>query len=152
LVPDKYSFALVRKFIDSRCKEGEDVESWANEVQAQCSEPKLLSFDLDALCVYVMLNGLPEQFESFVDGVWTASETQASRMFKFLSSGSMQAGQLNHTNDKALAAKTNGIDLNGSETDLKAFYAGLKHKKKKKKKKKRRRMRGRGWLKGKGRR
>lgn len=64
----QYSFALGRKFIDSRCKEGEDVEAWVNEVQAQYRELKLHSFDLDALCVKVMLNGLPERFASFVDG------------------------------------------------------------------------------------
>ena len=56
----QYSFALGPKFIDSRCKEGEDVEAWMNEVQAQYRELKLLSFDLDALCVNVMLNGSPE--------------------------------------------------------------------------------------------
>ena len=56
----QYSFALGRKFIDSRCKEGEDVEAWVNEVQAQYRELKLLSFDFDALCVNVMLNGSPE--------------------------------------------------------------------------------------------
>ena len=81
----QYSFALGRKFIDNKCKDGEDVEVWVNEVQAQYRELKLLSFDLDALCVNVMLNGLPERFTSFVDGVWTAARTQALRMSELLS-------------------------------------------------------------------
>lgn len=65
----QYSFALGRRFIGSRCKEGKDVEAWVNEVQAQYSyrELKLLSFDLDAVCVNVMPNDLPERFASFVD-------------------------------------------------------------------------------------
>ena len=30
----QYSFALGRKFIDNKCKDGEDVEVWVNDVQA----------------------------------------------------------------------------------------------------------------------
>jgi len=50
------------------------VEAWANEVQALYREFKLLSFDLDALFVIVMLNGAPERFASLADGIWTARE------------------------------------------------------------------------------
>lgn len=39
-------------------------------------ELKLLSFDLDALCVNSMLNRLPKLITSFVDGVWTLSENR----------------------------------------------------------------------------
>lgn len=49
----QYSIALGRKFNDRRCKEGENVEAWVNGEQAQYRELKLLSFDLDALCVNV---------------------------------------------------------------------------------------------------
>ena len=45
-----------------------------NKVQAQYCELKLLLFNLDAVCVNVMLNGLPKQFMSFVVGVWTANK------------------------------------------------------------------------------
>jgi len=121
----QYSFALGRKFIDSRCKEGEDVEAWVNEVQAQYRELKLLSFDLDALCVNVMLNGLPERFASFVDGVWTASENPSIDHVR-VAVLRINAGQMNRTNDKALAARMTSIEIGGSEGDLKAFYAGLK--------------------------
>ncbi len=38
-------------------------------IQAQYREFKLLTFDLDALCANVLLNGLPKQFATFVDGV-----------------------------------------------------------------------------------
>jgi len=38
-----------------------------NEVRAQYHELKLLSFDLDALCVNVMLNGLPEATLELLD-------------------------------------------------------------------------------------
>jgi len=121
----QYSFALGRKYIDSRCKEGEDVEAWVNEVQAQYRELKLLSFDFDALCVNVMLNGLPERFASFVDGVWTASENPSIEDVR-VAVLRINAGQMNRTNDKALAARMTGIKIGGSEGDLKAFYAGLK--------------------------
>jgi hypothetical protein len=46
-----------------------------NEVRAQHRELKSLSFDLDALCVNVLLNGLPDRLFSYVDNVWTNSET-----------------------------------------------------------------------------
>ncbi len=50
------------------------MEAWVNEVQAQYHELKLLSFDLDALCVNVMLNGLPKQFASFLKGLYWGQE------------------------------------------------------------------------------
>jgi hypothetical protein len=50
------------------------VEVWANQVQAQCRELKLLSFDLDSLCINVLLNGLPDRFASFVDSICKAEE------------------------------------------------------------------------------
>jgi len=33
---------------------------------------------------------------------------------------------MNRTNDRALAAKANGIELGGTDNELKAFYAGLR--------------------------
>jgi len=121
----QYSFALGRKFIDNKCKDGEDVEAWVNEVQAQYRELKLLSFDLDALCVNVMLNGLPERFASFLDGVWTSSENPSIEDVR-VAALRINAGQMNRTNDKALAARLSEVNLVSNGSDLKAFYAGLK--------------------------
>ena len=121
----QYSFALGRKFIDNKCKGGEDVEAWVNEVQAQYRELKFLSFDLDALCVNVMLNGLPERFASFVDGVWTSSENPSIEDVR-VAVLRINAGQMNRTNDKALAAKLSGLEMLSGESELKAFYAGLR--------------------------
>jgi hypothetical protein len=61
----QYTFALGRRFIDSRS--GDDVNAWVNEIKAQYRELKSLNFDLDSLCVNVLLNGLPERFQAFVD-------------------------------------------------------------------------------------
>ncbi|GFZ51759.1 hypothetical protein JCM24511_09527 [Saitozyma sp. JCM 24511] len=65
----QYSFALGGKFLDSRCGDQEDVEAWA-----QYRELKLIKFDLDALCINVLLNGLPDRFGSFVDSSWTGEK------------------------------------------------------------------------------
>jgi hypothetical protein len=72
-----------------------------------------------------VLNGLPERFASFVDGVWTASENPSIEDVR-VAVLTINAGQMNRTNDKALAARMTGIEIGGSEGDLKAFYAGLK--------------------------
>jgi len=96
-----------------------------NEVQAQYRELKLLSFDLDALCVNVMLNGLPERFASFVDGVWTSSENPSIEDVR-VAVPRINAGQMNRTNDKALAAKLSGLEMLSGESELKAFYAGFR--------------------------
>jgi hypothetical protein len=74
----QYSFALGRKFIESKCGEGEDVEAWVNQVQAQYRDLKLLSFDLDSLCINVLLNRLPNRFASFVDSIWKDEENPSS--------------------------------------------------------------------------
>ena len=79
-------------------------------MQAQYCELKLLLFDLDALCVNVMLNGLPKQYKFFVDGVWTASKNPSIEDVQ-IAVLRISAGQLNHTNDKALAAKLNGLEM-----------------------------------------
>jgi hypothetical protein len=85
-------------FTERKCGEGEDVEAWVNQVQAQYRELKLLSSDLETLCINVILNGLPDRFASFVDSIC-----------------------------KAFAARTGSLSLNSSaDTSLKAFYGGLK--------------------------
>ncbi|RSH89860.1 hypothetical protein EHS25_001846 [Saitozyma podzolica] len=71
----QYTFALGRRFIDNRVHGDDSVGNWVNEVKAQHRGLKSLSFDLDALCVNVLLNGLPDRFSSYVDNVWTNSET-----------------------------------------------------------------------------
>ncbi|RSH95789.1 hypothetical protein EHS25_000881 [Saitozyma podzolica] len=71
----QYTFALGRRFIENRVHGVDSVGNWVNEVKAQHRELKSLSFDLDALCVNVLLNGLPDRFSSYVDNVWTNSET-----------------------------------------------------------------------------
>ncbi len=38
----------------------------------------------------------------------------------------INAGQLNRTNDKALAAKMSGIEVGDASNDLKAYCAGLR--------------------------
>lgn len=70
----QYTFALGRRFIENTAGEG-SVSEWVNQVKAQHRELKSLQFNLDALCVNVLLNGLPERFSSYVDNVWTNSET-----------------------------------------------------------------------------
>ncbi|RSH83888.1 hypothetical protein EHS25_003483 [Saitozyma podzolica] len=69
----QYTFALGRRFIDSHS--GDDVNAWVNEIKAQYRELKSLNFDLDSLCVNVLLNGLPDRFQAFVDTVWTATDS-----------------------------------------------------------------------------
>jgi hypothetical protein len=54
---------------------GDDVNAWVNEIKAQYRELKGLNFDLDSLCVNVLLHGLPDRFQAFVDTVWTATST-----------------------------------------------------------------------------
>ena len=120
----QYSFALGRKFLESRCADQEDVEAWVNQVQAQYRELKLLKFDLDALCINVLLNGLPDRFGSFVDSIWTAEKNPSIEDIK-ISILRVNAGQLNRSNEKALAARTASLSLD-STTSLTAFYAGLK--------------------------
>jgi hypothetical protein len=69
----QYTFALGHRFIDNRC--GEDVNAWVSKIKAQYSEVKSLIFDLDSLCVNVLLTGLPERFQAFVNTVWTAANS-----------------------------------------------------------------------------
>ncbi|CAD6591786.1 MAG: hypothetical protein TREMPRED_000191, partial [Tremellales sp. Tagirdzhanova-0007] len=122
----QYSFALGRRFVENKCGEGEDVENWINQVQAQYRELMIHKFDLDALCVNVMLNGLPERFTSFVDGVWTATENPSIEDVR-IAVLRINAGQNNRANEKALAARTATLDIgNGVDSDLKVFYAGLR--------------------------
>jgi hypothetical protein len=70
----QYTFALGRRFIENKAGEG-SVSEWVNQVKAQHRELQSLHFNLDALCVNVLLNGLPDRFSSYVDNVWTFSET-----------------------------------------------------------------------------
>ncbi|EIW69262.1 hypothetical protein TREMEDRAFT_62117 [Tremella mesenterica DSM 1558] len=63
----QYSFALGKKFVENRCSEDEDVEEWVNKVLAQYRDLKVLSYDLNQLCVNVLLNGLPDRFSSCYD-------------------------------------------------------------------------------------
>ncbi|GFZ44308.1 hypothetical protein JCM24511_02030 [Saitozyma sp. JCM 24511] len=120
----QYSFALGRKFLESRCVDQEDVEAWVNQVQAQYRELKLLKLDLDALCINVLLNGLPDRFGSFVDSIWTAEKYPSIEDIK-ISILRVNAGQLNSSNEKALAARKASLSLDPT-TSLSAFYAGLK--------------------------
>ena len=121
----QYSFALGRKFVDSRCEEGADVEAWVNGVLAQHRELKLLRFDLDLLCVNVLLNGLPERFGSYVDQVWTANENPSIEDIR-VAILRINAGQQNRSSDaRALAAELDKATLS-SDLELSAFYTGLK--------------------------
>lgn len=69
----QYTFQLGRSFVSSSCAEGDDVEAWVNKVKAQYRELKALDFDLDAMCVNVLLNGLPDTFHAFKDSIWTTT-------------------------------------------------------------------------------
>jgi hypothetical protein len=100
------------------------VEAWVNQVQAQYRELKLLKFDLDALCINVLLNGLPDRFGSFVGSIWTAEKNPSIEDIK-ISILRVNAGQLNRSNEKALAARRASLSLD-STTSLSAFYTGLK--------------------------
>ncbi len=79
------------------------MEAWVNEVQAQYHELKLLSFDLDALCVNVMLNGLPKQFASFLKGLYWGKNPGIKDIW--VAALRINAGQINCASDSALAAK-----------------------------------------------
>jgi hypothetical protein len=65
----QYMFALGRRFIENRVHGEDSVGNWVDQVKAQHRELKSLKFDLDALCVNVLLNGLPDRFSSYVDNV-----------------------------------------------------------------------------------
>ena len=71
----QYQFALGRKFIDNRCSEMGDVNAWVNEIRAQYRELSTLKFDLSALCINVILNGLPSRLDAFADSVFATEET-----------------------------------------------------------------------------
>jgi hypothetical protein len=59
----QYTFAVGRRFIENRAEDGPaPVGDWVNEVKAQHRELKSLNFDLDALCVNVLLNDFPSRF------------------------------------------------------------------------------------------
>lgn len=120
----QYAFAIGRKFVDSRCEDAGDVEGWVNTVLAQHRELKLVRFDLDALCVNVLLNGLPERFSSYVDQVWTANANPTIEEIR-IAILRINAGQQNRaTETRALAAQLDKTSLN--ESDLHAFYTNLR--------------------------
>jgi hypothetical protein len=113
-------------FTERKCGEGEDVEAWVNQVQAQYRELKLLSSDLETLCINVLLNGLPDRFASFVDSIWKAEENPSIEGIK-IEILRVYAWPLNRPNTSAFAARTGSLSLNSSaDTSLKAFYGGLK--------------------------
>ncbi|RSH95808.1 hypothetical protein EHS25_000900 [Saitozyma podzolica] len=74
--------------------------------------------------VNVLLNGLPDRFGSFVDSIWTAEKNPSIEDIK-ISILRVNAGQLNRSNEKAIAARKASLSLD-STTSLSAFYAGLK--------------------------
>jgi hypothetical protein len=101
------------------------VEAWVNQVQALYRVRKLLSFDLDSLCINVLLNGLPDRFASFVDSICKAEENPSIEDIK-IEIIRVNAGQLNRSNDRAVASRAASLSLNSSaDTSFKAFYAGL---------------------------
>ena len=51
------------------------MEAWVNQTIGRYPELKTLDFDLDQLCVNVLLHGLPKRFGSYLDQVWTSSDT-----------------------------------------------------------------------------
>ncbi|RXK35846.1 hypothetical protein M231_06894 [Tremella mesenterica] len=104
----QYSFALGKKFVENRCSEDEDVEEWVNKVLAQYRDLKVLLYDLDQLCVNVLLNGLPDHFSSFIDGIWKEDDTPSVENIK-IEILRVNAGQRNRTNDKALAAQASSL-------------------------------------------
>ncbi|RXK34623.1 hypothetical protein M231_08121 [Tremella mesenterica] len=127
----QYSFALAKKFVDNRCSEDEDVEEWVNKVLAQYRDLKVLSYDLNQLCGNVLLNGLPDRFSSFIDGIWKEDDTPSVENIK-IKILRVSAGQRNQTNNKALAAQVSSLSMKQtsaahlSEDSLMVFYAGLK--------------------------
>ncbi|EIW69848.1 hypothetical protein TREMEDRAFT_61618 [Tremella mesenterica DSM 1558] len=104
----QYSFALGRVFLDSKCEDGGDVEGWVNQTIGRYRELKTLDFDLDQLCVNVLLNGLPERFGSYLDQVWTSSENPTIENVR-LAILRINAGQLARANEStALSTQTFG--------------------------------------------
>lgn len=122
----QYSFAVARQFLDMKCEEGGDVEAWVNQAVARYRELKVLSFDLDQLCVNVLLNGLPSRFGSYLDNVWTSTENPSIENVT-VAILRINAGQQTRTDDPtALITRTSSLALSPEPNDLHAFYASLK--------------------------
>jgi hypothetical protein len=134
----QYTFALGRQFLDMKCEDGGDVEAWVNQAIARYRELKLLEFNLDQLCVNVLLNGLPARFGSYLDQVWTSSENPSIESVK-LAILRINAGNHARSDDSsALAARISSLSLPPPSTslqslslpppstDLQAFYAQLR--------------------------
>ncbi|RSH89734.1 hypothetical protein EHS25_001719 [Saitozyma podzolica] len=119
----QYSFAFARKFLESRFGDQEDVEAWVNQVQAQYRELKLHKFDLDALCIMSCSTVCPIAAARFLHSIWTAEKNPSIEDIKN-SILWVNAGQLNRSKEKALAAHTASLSLD-STTSLNAFYTGL---------------------------
>lgn len=119
----QYTSALGCKFVQSKCAPDEDVEAWVNNVLALYRELKVLSFDLDLLCVNVLLNGIPERFSAYIDQVWAASESPSIEDVR-VAILRINAGHQNRATDThGLAAKLDSTSLDPSLT---AFYTSLK--------------------------
>lgn len=101
---NQYSFALGRKFIASQC-DSDDVQAWVNSVIAMYQELDHLKFDLKSLCINVLLNGLPERFEPFIDQVWASTEAPTIESLK-VAIANIDAGHTTRSTQQALAART----------------------------------------------
>jgi hypothetical protein len=123
----QYSFALGRRFMENKCGENEDVERWLNDVHAQYCELSTLKFTLNDLYVNVLLAGLPERFTSYIDQVFIASEKPVAEDVR-LAILRLNAGNQSRSSDRALAASMQKATLDAStqDTNIEAFYAGLK--------------------------
>lgn len=69
----QYAFSLARRFVENRCDDNTDINAWVNEVRAQYRELVTIKYNLEALCVNVLLQGLPDRFNAFVDNVWSST-------------------------------------------------------------------------------
>lgn len=129
------AFALGRQFIQSKCGTNDHVVTWVDKVMTQYQELKVLKFDLDNLCINVLLSGLPRRFEAFIDQIWTdeTSPTVEELRAKILRIDSAHESRKSFPDSSnsntpaqstALVSRTNTVTT--SDTTLESFYAGLR--------------------------
>lgn len=129
------AFILGRQFIQNKCGSNDNVVTWVDTVMTQYQELKVLKFDLDTLCVNVLLSGLPNRFLAFIDQTWTdddAPNVQDLRatILRIDSAHQSRRGfnqptnSMSSTSSTALVSKSNPVT--SPDSSLEAYYAGLR--------------------------
>nr|XP_031859283.1 uncharacterized protein CI109_005312 [Kwoniella shandongensis]KAA5526355.1 hypothetical protein CI109_005312 [Kwoniella shandongensis] len=120
----QYTFSVARRFLARQCGEGEDVRTFLRDAQSDYLELDNLSFDLKALHLNIILNGLPTRFNSFKDSIWKATYTPAIDDIE-QSIIRIDAGHREQTSMAALASQS--MDGYSNELgELRALYAKMR--------------------------